>query len=226
MSWRTAAVPWLEAALQLLFPAQCPGCGNEVGRQNAWCSRCLHELWQPRQLDLAAGGMRHVTDCRVLTGYGGAVRTLLHGLKFQRRRGDAAPLAWLVSMADAAELAGLPLTDGIAVPVPLSALRLEQRGFNQVELIFAKWARQQGLAWTDDALTRQRDTAPQWELDRSRRQQNITGAFICNAPEKIRHRHILLVDDIVTTGTTLEQCACVLHQAGATSVQALCLAHG
>jgi len=225
VSWRPAAAAWLEAALQLLFPSQCPTCGNEVGRRNAWCSSCLHELWQPRQLDLTAGGMRHVTDCRVLTGYGGAVRTLLHGLKFQRRRGDAAPLAWLVSMADAAELAGLPLTDGIAVPVPLSALRLEQRGFNQVELIFAKWARQQGMVWMDNALTRHRHTAPQWELDRSQRQQNINGAFICNAPEKIRHRHILLVDDIVTTGSTLEQCACVLYQAGAVSVQALCLAH-
>jgi ComF family protein len=174
---------------------------------------------------MAAKGMRHVKTCRVLTGYGGAVRTLLHGLKFERRRGNAAPLAWLLSMTDAAELAGLPMAGGIVIPVPLAAMRLAERGFNQVDLIFAAWCARQNMEWQGGVLVRQRDTLPQWELDRQRRRENMNGAFICNAPEKICHRHILLVDDIVTTGTTLEQCAGVLCQAGAASVSALCLAH-
>ena len=225
MSWRLAGAAWLAAALSLIFPPQCPGCGAEVGGRSAWCERCLNELWQPRMLDTAERGMPHVEDCRVLTGYDGAVRTLLHGLKFERRRGDAAPLAWLVAMADEAELAGLQLAGGVAVPVPLSALRREERGYNQVELIFSAWCQAQGMQWEDNALLRRRHTAPQWELDRKQRQENINGAFYCNAPEKICHRHILLVDDIVTTGATLEQCALALHQAGAASVRALCLAH-
>ena len=225
MSWRYGAAVWLEAGLQLLFPPQCPACGGDVGRRDAWCSRCLNELWDPRQLAVNAKGMRHVKTCRVLTGYGGAVRTLLHGLKFERRRGNAAPLAWLVAMADAAELTGLPLADGVVIPVPLAATRLAERGFNQVDLIFAAWCHRQKLEWQDGVLLRQRDTLPQWELDRQQRRENMNGAFICNAPEKIHHRHILLVDDIVTTGTTLEQCAEVLCQAGAASVSAFCLAH-
>ncbi len=225
MNWRFGAAAWLEAALQLLFPPQCPACAAEVGRRDAWCNRCLNELWDPRELDVAQKGMRHVKTCQVLTGYGGAVRTLLHGLKFERRRGNAAPLAWLLSMADEAELSDLPITDGVVVPVPLAPMRLAERGFNQVDLIFAAWCAGQKMQWQDSVLVRQRDTLPQWELDRRRRQENINGAFICNAPEKIRHRHILLVDDIVTTGTTLEQCASVLCQAGAASVSALCLAH-
>lgn len=224
MNWRPTAAVWLEAGLQLLFPPQCPACGSEVGKRDAWCNRCLNELWQPRQLELAARRMRHVSSCRALTCYDGAVRTLLHGLKFQRRRSNAAPLAWLVSLADATELSGLPLADGLVVPVPLSAMRQEERGYNQVELIFAGWCAQQELEWQDGVLVRRRHTAPQWELDRQQRQQNINGAFSCNAPEKIRHRHILLVDDIVTTGLTLDQCALVLLQAGAASVHAFCLA--
>lgn len=225
MNWPSSAAAWLEAGLQLLFPPQCPACGVEVGGRGAWCSRCLNELWDPRQLAVSAKGMRHVKTCRVLTGYGGAVRTLLHGLKFERRRGNAAPLAWLVAMADAAELTGLPLADGVVIPVPLAATRLAERGFNQVDLIFAAWCHRQKLEWQDGVLLRQRDTLPQWELDRQQRRENMNGAFICNAPEKIHHRHILLVDDIVTTGTTLEQCADVLCQAGAASVSAFCLAH-
>ena len=225
MNWRSGAAAWLEAALSLLFPPQCPGCGVEAPGRSAWCTRCLNELWQPRSLDTAQRGMPHVDECRALTGYDGAVRTLLHGLKFERRRGDAAPLAWLVAMADTAELSRLDLTGVMAVPVPLSSLRREERGFNQVELIFAAWCKAQGVEWQDSLLLRRRHTAPQWQLDRQLRQQNINGAFSCNAPESIRDRKILLLDDIVTTGATLEQCALTLRRAGAASVQALCLAH-
>jgi ComF family protein len=225
MSRRIAGATWLDAALSLLFPPQCPGCGAEVSGRSAWCTRCLNELWKPRLLDTAEQGMPHVKECRALTGYDGAVRKLLHGLKFERRRGDAAPLAWLVSMADAAELAGLFQAGDVAIPVPLSALRREERGYNQVELIFADWCREQGMQWENNALLRRRHTAPQWELDRKQRQENINGAFVCNAPELIRHSAVILLDDIVTTGATLEQCALALHQAGAASVRAFCLAH-
>jgi len=226
MSWRQEADGWLQAALQLLFPPRCPECGVEVGRRDAWCAKCLNELWNPRQLDVAGRGMRHVEVCQVLTGYSGAVRTLLHGLKFQRRRENAAPLAYLLSMADEAELAGLPLQGGMAVPVPLAAERMEERGYNQVDLLFAQWCMSHGLTWETGVLLRRRPTAPQWELDRRERAKNMKGAFFVNAPSKIRNRSILLVDDIVTTGRTFEECAVALRQSGAESVHALALANG
>ena len=217
---------WLEAALQLLFPMRCPECGREVGSKGAWCAGCVQELWSPRRLDVAERGMRHVERCQVLTGYQGAVRTLLHGLKFQGRRANAAPLSWLLSLADEAELAELVSPDVLVIPVPVSADRLAERGFNQVELLFGDWSRQQGLEWDAGTLLRRRPTTPQWELDRTQRRENIKGAFFVNAPATVQDRSILLVDDIVTTGRTLEECAGVLHQAGAESVRALALANG
>ena len=217
---------WLEAALQLLFPLRCPECGREVGGKGAWCAGCVQELWSPRRLDVAERGMRHVERCQVLTGYQGAVRTLLHGLKFQGRRANAAPLSWLLSLADEAELSELVSPDALVIPVPVSADRLAERGFNQVELLFGDWSRQQGLEWEAGTLLRRRPTTPQWELDRTQRRENIKGAFFVNAPATVQDRHILLVDDIVTTGRTLEECAGVLRQAGAESVRALALANG
>ena len=217
---------WLEAALQLLFPLRCPECGREVGSKGAWCAGCVQELWSPRRLDVAERGMRHVERCQVLTGYQGAVRTLLHGLKFQGRRANAAPLSWLLSLADEAELAELVSPDVLVIPVPVSADRLAERGFNQVELLFGDWSRQQGLEWEAGTLLRRRPTTPQWELDRTQRRENIKGAWFVNAPATVQDRHILLVDDIVTTGRTLEECAAVLRQSGAVSVRALALANG
>lgn len=217
---------WLEAALQLLFPLRCPECGREVGGKGAWCTGCVQELWSPRRLDVAERGMRHVERCQVLMGYQGAVRALLHGLKFQGRRANAAPLSWLLSLADEEELEELVSPDVLVIPVPVSADRLAERGFNQVELLFGDWSRQQGLEWEAGTLLRRRATTPQWELDRTQRRENIKGAFFVNAPATVQDRHILLVDDIVTTGRTLEECATALHQAGAESVRALALANG
>lgn len=226
MNWRQEAGLWLEAALQLAFPPRCPDCGRALDQVGAWCPDCLQAVWQPRRLDVLGRGLRHVDACQVLTGYDGVVRTLLHGLKFQGRRGNAAPLSYLLSLADAAELGGFQIAGALAVPVPLSVERRAERGFNQVELIFADWCRQQGCVWRPDALTRQRPTLPQWELDRSERRRNIKGAFVATRPEGIKQQAVLLVDDIVTTGCTLEACAAALKSAGAKSVQALALANG
>ena len=126
----------------------------------------------------------------------------------------------------AEELAELVSPDVLVIPVPVSADRLAERGFNQVELLFGDWSRQQGLEWEAGTLLRRRPTTPQWELDRTQRRENIKGAFFVNAPATVQDRHILLVDDIVTTGRTLEECAGVLRQAGAESVRALALANG
>lgn len=217
---------WLEAGLQIVFPATCPACGEEVSRANHWCAACIDRVWHPGNLALTEREMVHVRSCRALTRYDGSVRDLLQRLKFEQQRLAAGPLSWLISLADEQELDGLPLQDGVIVPVPLSSERFTERGYNQVELLFAKWARSQACNWAPEALARKRHTVPQWSLDRRRRADNLRNAFSCQHPSQIYGRAVLLVDDIVTTGHTLEECAAILLESGASSVDALCLAHG
>ena len=214
---------WLEAALQLLFPMRCPECGREVGSKGAWCAGCVQELWSPRRLDVAERGMRHVERCQVLTGYQGAVRTLLHGLKFQGRRANAAPLSWLLSLADEAELAELVSPDVLVIPVPVSADRLAERGFNQVELIFGAWLEGQGLP-LEQALVRTKQTGPLYRMRPSERRQSLKDAFSMARDADVSGKHILLLDDILTTGATLSACAAVLRRAGAARVDVLVFA--
>ena len=217
---------WLAAGLQIFFPATCPACGEEVSRTNHWCPACLEQIWHPSRLDVTDREMTHVRECRSLVLYAGSVRNCLQLLKFEGQRIQAGPLSWLLSLADEQELAGLPLENGVIVPVPLSAERYEERGFNQVELLFADWTRTLNCKWAPDVLARKRHTVPQWSLDRRRRAENLRNAFACVRPSCVYGKEVLLVDDIVTTGRTLEECAKVLIDAGACSVHCLCLAHG
>jgi predicted amidophosphoribosyltransferase len=77
-----------------------------------------------------------------------------------------------------------------------------------------------------ELLERVRHTIPQWELKSTERKNNIKGAFVVTHPEMVRNKDILLVDDIITTGITLDECAKVLKKAGAASVHALVVASG
>jgi ComF family protein len=111
------------------------------------------------------------------------------------------------------------------VPVPLSRGRLRQRGYNQSELIAAELARLGALPEpVPAALVRCRDNRPQVELPRAERLENVLGAFECSRPELVAGRRVLLIDDVSTTGATLEACAAPLIQAGAARVLGLVVA--
>ena len=115
----------------------------------------------------------------------------------------------------------------LVIPVPLFAAKEKQRGFNQSELIFQSLCQQQGLPLRR-MLVRCRATRPQYGLGAAERRENMKDAFQLAANPSVQNevqgRHIILVDDILTTGATLCACAEVLHQAGAASVRALVLA--
>ena len=101
----------------------------------------------------------------------------------------------------------------LVIPVPLSSKRRRARGFNQSALL-ARWA------WGSfqEILYRQRDTRPQSELSAAERKRNVRGAFALKKPLDLSGKHLLLVDDIFTTGATVEECARVLKEAGASRV--------
>jgi len=154
-----------------------------------------------------------VDRARTVGEYTGTLRAIIHALKYDGRRSLARPLADLMRRR------GAPLLDGAtcAVPVPLHASRRRQRGFNQS----ADLARHLGLTVTH-ALRRCRATATQAELPAAQRHRNVRDAFApTRAGRMLAGATVLLVDDVSTTGATLDACARALKGVGVLEVRAL-----
>ena len=112
----------------------------------------------------------------------------------------------------------------VVMPVPLHVERLRWRGFNQAQFLAQPLARAAGVALDPHSLQRVRPTRPQVDLDEKERRHNVLGAFRVTRPQRIAGRSILLVDDVYTTGATVNECSRALLQAGAKRVDVLVLA--
>jgi ComF family protein len=195
------------AAILPITPPVCETCGDplptwrDVSIEAARCPRCRR-----RRVAIDRG--------RAAGVYDGALRQILHAFKYERRRTLAAPLARL--MADAGR--DLLATVDVAVPVPLHRSRERSRGFNQARDL----ARQLNLP-IGDILRRTRPTPSQTDLPAARRHANVRGAFIVSPRERgaIAGRIVVLIDDVSTTGATLDACGRALKDAGAREVRAL-----
>lgn len=165
----------------------------------ARCPRCRR---RPARLSLA----------RAIGPYEGALRAIVHALKYDGRPTIAAHLASRMRAAGGDVLAGADLV----VPVPLHRSRERSRGFNQAREL----ARHLDLPIAD-ALARRRNTPSQADLPAARRHANVRGAFAIAAPAAVARRTVVLVDDVSTTGATLHACAAVLLDSGAAEVRAL-----
>jgi ComF family protein len=203
---RGPVCPACWGAIPPIIPPVCERCGDPLP---AWrtislpadeCARCRR---MNRAIDAArAGGV-----------YAGTLRAVVHALKYDGRRSLAVPLGGLMCERGAGMIAGA----AAVIPVPLHPQRRRQRGFNQA----ADLAKQIGLP-VIHALRRVRATADQVELPAAKRHANVRGAFEAAAPAFALARcAVLLVDDVSTTGATLDACALVLKKAGIREVRAL-----
>jgi len=217
--------------LNLLFPPRCVGC-RQAG---SWlCAECMSQIsWVEFPVCACCGGRPladglcercHTSPLQIeaihsVAYFEGVLREAVHCLKYSGRTVLAEPLGDL--MATYWMEHSVPVD--LVVPVPLHAARLRERGYNQAALLAREMARRDGLALDERVLIRWRATAPQVELDAGQRKENVHAAFRC-ASDKLADKRILLVDDVCTTGATLEACALALYERGARSVQALTLA--
>ena len=183
------------------------------------CSRCGDVLPSWRQLSLehqtcprCRRAVSAVTTVRAIGPYEGSLRAIVHALKYGGRRSIAPRLGRLMCVT-----AGDLLDEAdVAVPVPLHWRRRQTRGFNQADDL----ARSLGIPVTR-ALKRVRSTASQTDLPAARRHGNVRGAFRLRWRTRVSGLRVVLVDDVCTTGATLEACARVLREAGAQDVRAL-----
>ena len=116
------------------------------------------------------------------------------------------------------------LKQGILVPVPLHRARFKERGFNQSEEIAKELSESLNLAFYNDVLIKIKPTLAQVGLSSEQRKENIKGTFICQKADRIKGEKILLVDDVYTTGATMEECAEILKKAGASQVWGIAIA--
>ncbi|MEO7165521.1 MAG: phosphoribosyltransferase family protein [Spartobacteria bacterium] len=130
---------------------------------------------------------------------------------------------WLAEVLHDPRLAGRRFD--LIVPVPLHPARKRERGFNQAALLARELKRRSRIP-LGDVLQRTRYTTTQTQFDRSERMENLKGAFRLRQRSSVQDLRMLLVDDVLTTGSTLSECASVLKQAGALSVHAATVARG
>ncbi len=158
--------------------------------------------------------------------YQGELRGLLHLLKYEGVTPAVAPLGAMLAEAVAELLPACREASPLLIPVPLHKTRRRARGFNQSELLARAAARRLShpVKVMYGALIRRRDTVSQVGLSRAERIENVRDAFRVADAKAVRGREAIVVDDVMTTGTTLSECARVLKQAGAKQVWAATVA--
>jgi ComF family protein len=207
--------------LDLLLPARCGSC-RAVGSwmcescrarirrlEEPLCRRCGAELESARRDCGCRSRLKSLARLRSAAAYEGPIEVAVQRFKYQGWRHLAEPLANL--MAERLMVEGLAAP--WAVAVPLHPRRLRQRGFNQAELLARELRRRMQLSAPPGELVRTRDTPPQVGHDRRWRLENVRDAFAWRGAG-LGGRSILVVDDVATTGATLEACASAMRSAG------------
>jgi ComF family protein len=233
--------PWWQACLDLLFPPACLGCGNGLpsSMPPLFCPDCLGQIaviGPPcctccgRPLPDAAGAGHTCGRClakppafrkaRALLLYNGPVAEAIHRCKYQ---GETAGLASFAHFKHTAALPDLAVPD-LILPVPLHPERLRQRGFNQAQKLAAAFFPEAKARLRNDLLVRLRHTAPQTGMSGVERRRNLKNGFGVTQAAVLQGKAVLLVDDVYTTGSTVNEWAKVLLKAGAASVEVLTLA--
>jgi ComF family protein len=222
--------------LDLIFPPHCVSCKtadswlcqtcfnkiNFITNETAICDRCGTPTFDfsPNFCQQCAGHpLQHIDGIRAAAHFkDNPIRPAIHFLKYKNHRAIIMILARMLAEAYYRYM----LKADIIVPVPLHPARLKERGYNQSELLAYQLSDLVGLPVDRQSLRRVRQTKAQVELDAVERRENVVNAFTCG--EMLLSQNVLLIDDVCTTGSTLDSCAMALKAGGVSSVWGLTLA--
>jgi ComF family protein len=223
---------WLINIQDWLLPRLCPACGTLSGAGRDLCFKCESALPAirhacPRCAEILEVALPHGTECGAcqrrppafartiaLFHYASPVDYLVRKLKFSHELGIARTLGGRL----AARLADETSRPDVIIPIPLHSARLRERGYNQSLEIARPVARRIDIPLDYLSLVRARATAPQAGLELRERRKNLKNAFVVRHPDRVRGKHIALVDDVMTTGSTAQAAARALRTAGAADI--------
>lgn len=198
-------------ALSLLFPRRCPFCRKTISAEENFCAACARQLPTAVYTRFAVGGVPCCAPLLYTENYAKAVRRM----KFGKKKYYAHALALLMARA-VSRIYQKEAFDLITF-VPADKKSLRQRGFNQAEELAKELAVYINLPYIS-VLEKYKRNVPQHTLKRSERLKNVRGVFRVPKNYSLKNKNILLVDDIITTGNTLGECARMLKRAGCQSV--------
>jgi len=214
---------FINTILTIVFPANCLSCGKNG---TDLCLKCLVDSPQAERENLkwvfSLFDYRHPP-----------IKKAVWFLKYKGKKNLARVFAEVMRDRIVEELADLSILENfrepLLVPVPLAPKRKRERGFNQAELICKKLIeldKNKNFKLEKNVLIKPKDTEHQARIEnRSERLKNIVGSFSIKNPERIKNRNIILIDDVTTTGATLNEARKVLKQAGAKKIIAFTVAH-
>lgn len=232
-----AKVNPLDTLSSLFYPPLCVVCSNNVGGREYLCESCRSRApritppFCAKCSEPFSGAITQTFSCAncehrtlhfdsAVAAYRsrGLVRKLVHEFKYGHQRHLRHPLGeWLLETMSDSRLRARPFD--LIVPVPLHPARERERGFNQAALLAEILARQVAVP-LGAALERIRYTTTQTAYDRTERMENLHNAFRLRKNMNVRQLRVLLIDDVLTTGSTLSECARILKESGAISVHA------
>ncbi len=212
----------LHSCINVLFSADCPTCGiRPAGYPLPICRDCEKELIDADIPPPASSA--HVTRISSCLPYSGTAKEAIKQFKYYRRRTMIRAFEETMRRSIAENTLPSAAID-LALPVPIHKTRRRERGFNQAEVIAKVLSAMLSVPVSSGNLVKTKNTAPQTGLTRKRRINNLKGSFSVPDPAGLAGKTILLVDDVMTTGATLDACAAELLQAGAKSVMGFTLA--
>ena len=229
LPYRVYQLAW--SAVDLVFPPICPGCEHISSR---WCLACQQKTipiigticeccGEPLDFEAPCSRCKSLppkfTAARSFAVYQEPLRHTIHRLKYHGDGGLGDTLAFpLISLVKETGW-----SYDLVAPVPLGKQRYKERGYNQAAYLSIPLALYFGVPYRPDALRRVRETRSQVQLSPVERKENVQGAFLAE-PRRVAEKAVLLVDDVMTTGATLNECAQALLDAGALAVYAITLA--
>ncbi len=242
-SWAGPLTAWGRAALDVVYPRSCAACGAETEEEGFLCWNCISRI-QYVSLpfcsicgDPVAGRVDRAYICYTCTDstphfaiarsaarYRDTVQELLRAFKYRGALWLRPDLTHILESCARNEVDWESVD--VVTAVPLFWRRRLARGYNQAALLAGDLARRLGRPFEGRILRRVRSTDTQTHLTARERATNVEGAFQVRRPARIEQRRVLLVDDVMTTGATVNECARVLMKAGAGRVDVVTVARG